>query len=144
MMERQSAHPRAVAEAGDSFRRIFASDTAAMDEQQRWRGARGDHCICPAERKTACRHDPPVSLTEVEQQLCPRRLSACTDPDPGAVRKRSQPDGLGAAGVQSSSRRLDAAPRSSPKRNRHERRDRTKAPYLCRVRLSSVGLGLNG
>jgi hypothetical protein len=77
--------------------------TAPLDELQRCRGARGDRCICPAERKTARRRDHPVSLTEVEQQRSVRLLGACSDPDPGAVRKRSQADRLGAGGAQSSS-----------------------------------------
>jgi hypothetical protein len=66
-----------------------ADPASGKDEQQGSRRARGDCCICPAERKTARRHDPPVSLTEVEQQRFPRRLGAGKvrlgagkDPDP--------------------------------------------------------------
>ena len=83
--------------------RFELTPAAPLDELQRCRGARGDRCICPAERKTARRRDHPVSLTEVEQQRSVRLLGACLDPDPGAVRKRSQADRLGAGGAQSSS-----------------------------------------
>ncbi len=44
-----------------------------------------------------------MSLTQVEQQRSVRLLGACSDPDPGAVRNRSQADRLGAGGAQSSS-----------------------------------------
>ena len=50
--------------------------------------------------KTARLRDPPVLLTEVERQGCARRLGACTDPDPRAVRKRSPADRLGGGGAQ--------------------------------------------
>ena len=40
--------------------------TPALDEQQCCCGARRDRCICPAERKTARRHDPPrVALDDI-------------------------------------------------------------------------------
>jgi hypothetical protein len=44
---------------------------------------------------------PLVSLPEAKRQRCPRRLSACTNPDPGAVCKRPQADQLGAVGARS-------------------------------------------
>ncbi len=56
---------RASERAPLSLSRDIASELAtgggadAVDEDQRCRGAGRDSCIRPAERKTACRHDPP-------------------------------------------------------------------------------------
>ena len=74
-------------------------------------GTSSSAVAAPAETAASARRSgrphvgPPLSLTGVEQQRCPRRLSACTDPDPGAVRKRSRADLLGAGGARSISRR---------------------------------------
>ena len=65
-----------VSSAVDPWRFCKRSATAGKDEQQGSSRARRDRCICPAERKTTRRRDPPVQLAEVEQQRCPRRLSA--------------------------------------------------------------------
>ena len=86
-----------------------------MDEQQRCCGGHRDRCICPAERKTARRHDPHVSLAEVEQQRCPRRPAACTDPDPAPSASARGLTGTAPAVREASADDLDAAPRRSPR-----------------------------
>ena len=100
---------------------------AELDEQQRCCGARGDCCICPAERKTTRRHDPPRVAHRGRAAALPEAARCVQGPGPGAVRKRSRDDRLGAGGARSSSRLLDAAPRRRPKSNRQERGDRTSA-----------------
>jgi hypothetical protein len=87
----------------------------AWDEQQRCCGGRRDHCICPAERKTARRHDPPVSLAQAEQQRCPRRPGACTDADPAPSASALGLTGSAPAVREASADHLDAAPRRSPR-----------------------------
>jgi hypothetical protein len=103
--------------------RATLDETGEMDEQQRCWGGRWDRCICPVERKTARRHDPPVSLAEVEQSV----TKCLQGPGRGAVRKRSRADGLGAGGAQS----ISGSPgrRGAPfaKSNRQKRGDRTSA-----------------
>jgi len=91
--------------AGDAPAPSARSISAAADEQQRRRGAGRDSCICPAERKTARRRGPPCRSPRYEQPSCQSPLSACEQPDPAAVRKRSQAHRLGAGGEHSGSRR---------------------------------------
>ena len=107
------------------------------DEQQRCCGARGDRCICPAERKTARRRDPLVSLTEVGQQRFPRAARCLHDPDPAPFASARGLTGSASAVREASANYLDAAPRRSPKRNRQERGGRTSA--LPRTQSSRRG-----
>ncbi len=107
--------------------RATLNETAEMDEQQRCCVGRRDRWICPAERKTARRHDPPVSLAEVDQQRCPRRPCACTDPDPPPSASAPRADGLGAGGAQSISGLPGRRAAPFAKSNRQEPGDRTSA-----------------
>ena len=91
------AHPPTAEPRARSTRALSRSDNACSpasssdtNEQEGSRRARGDRCMCPAERKPACRYDPPVSVTEVEQQRCPGAARCFHGPGPGAVRKRSR------------------------------------------------------
>ena len=63
---------------------------SAADEQQRRCGTRGDCCICPAERKTARRHDLDRVAHRGRAAALPEAARCVQGPGPGAVRKRSR------------------------------------------------------
>jgi len=106
------AESSAVAQAGLSSKRTIRESGTLEGAGDLFRCGRAAVLLPPARRplrspggaEDGASHDRSVSLPEVRQQRCSRRLSACSDPHPGAVRKRLQAGQLGAGGAQSSSR----------------------------------------
>jgi hypothetical protein len=82
-----------------------------LDEEQLRPGHRGELLLRQAGRKIAGRHHPPASFAEVEQQPCPRRLSACKDPDLAPSPSARGLTGSAPAVRQAAADYLDAAPR---------------------------------
>ena len=117
-----------------ALRSTAAPPGTAQARSSRWLSAAADderRCVAaPAETAASARRSgsphvgttPPVSLVEVKQQRCP---GGCVLAGPGP-RRRPQALGL-AGGARSISRLPGRRAARFPKRNRHERGDRTSA-----------------